>query len=99
MDRQFKNMCTIAVITMLVLLYAEHVSASCYGDCLENCFNKGGERFYCLIKCAIKCRKIVDQTRNGLANEILSCAQFGTDVGKVEDCVNKYQASEIMGQN
>ncbi|KAL3633016.1 hypothetical protein CASFOL_026000 [Castilleja foliolosa] len=98
MDRQFKNMFTIAVITMLVLLYAEHVSASCYVDCLGNCFSKPGDPYICLIKCAFKCGKIVE-TQNGVANGFLSCAQFGTDVGKVEDCVNKYEASQIMGRN
>ncbi|KAL6559863.1 hypothetical protein OROGR_004980 [Orobanche gracilis] len=94
MDHRGKNVCAVAVmITVLVLLHAGQASASCYGDCLENCFAAGGERIKCLVKCISKCRKS-DESPDLLANRSRNCLRFGDDIDKVENCVNECESGK-----
>ncbi|GER48385.1 plant thionin family protein [Striga asiatica] len=88
MDHQGKVVRAIAAIAVMVLMCAGHVSASCYGSCLEDCYADGGERIKCLIQCLIKCK----MSTNISSTALKYCAAFGDDVKKVEDCVNKWKS-------
>ncbi|KAL8043189.1 hypothetical protein ABFX02_09G102700 [Erythranthe guttata] len=95
MDRG-KSVRTITAITVLMLLCAGQATASCYGDCLANCFN-AGQTGTCFITCLFKCRKVElknvdDPCKFNCA--INRCSRFVSDVDKADDCMNKCETEE-----
>ncbi|KAL7099821.1 hypothetical protein ACP275_09G110100 [Erythranthe tilingii] len=78
MDRG-RSVRAITAITVLVLLCAGQATASCYGDCLHDCFAEAKELTVCLITCIFKCKKVEladDPCKFNCA--INRCSRFGT---------------------
>ncbi|CAA0839109.1 Unknown protein [Striga hermonthica] len=95
MDHQGKVVRAIAAIAVMVIMCAGHVSASCYVDCLGDCYaTAGGELFKCLIKCLIKCK----MPTNISSTALKYCATFGDDFKKVEECVNKWKSGPTVAK-
>ncbi|KAL9156773.1 hypothetical protein ABFS82_09G100600 [Erythranthe guttata] len=85
----------ITAITLLVLLCAGQATASCYGDCLHNCFAEAKEVTVCLVSCIFKCRKVELADNPCKFNcAINQCSRFGTDVAKADDCMNECETGE-----